>query len=315
MKKNKITGQQLKFIINMISITIFAVAYLYVYTGYMKKTEAAYNEIDSTKQSIEELNTQLSEEETVLQEMEEVNNQMQTIIDSFPVDIAKEDNLLFIEQMQKVLNIKFTSINVTDSTPVYETILPIRNEDGTEVDQMIRNATSNNIAASTNTTLASINSEDNTSTNTDKQTASLEETDGTIAEGTENSNTTVGQTGTNIATETTTATQLQVMQGTQSSITMNFGATYKEFKKLVDYIANYPDKTVIDSVSVSYDNTTGNLTGSLVLKRFALTGTGKVYQIPMIEDINIGTDNIFGTDTDKKDDESSVDKQSETLPE
>ena len=307
MKNKKITGQQVKFIINMISIAIFVVAYFYVYTGYMKKTEAAYNEINSTKQSIEELKTQLSEEDVVRQDMAEVNNQMQTIIDSFPVDIAKEDNLLFIEQMQKVLDINFTSINVTDSTPVYETILPIRNEDGTEVVQAVTDATTTDSTAS-NPTLDSINSEDNTSATTDNQTASLEETEGNITEDTTNSDTTAGQT----VTDTATATQLQVMQGTQSSITMNFQATYKEFKKLVDYIANYPDKTVIDSVSVSYDNTTGNLTGSLVLKRFALTGTGKVYEIPMIEDISIGTDNIFGTDTDKNDDESTADKQSET---
>jgi hypothetical protein len=92
---------------------------------------------------------------------------------------------------------------------------------------------------------------------------------------------------------------------------MNFQATYKEFKKLMDYIATYPDKTVIDSVSVSYDNTTGNLSGSMVLKRFALTGTGKVYNIPMIDNISIGTDNIFGTDSDIKEDVNSTGKQVE----
>jgi hypothetical protein len=303
MKKKKLTGQQIKFIINMISITIFAVSYLYVYTGYVKKTEAAYKEIDLAKQQIEVLKTQLTEEDTVRQETEEVNAQIQSIIDSFPVNIAKEDNLLFIEQMQKSLDISFTSINITDSEPFYETILPIRNEDGTEVDQTEADALKEDASKEDTTTTADATvREDIPSKTTDSQTATFEETEDMVSEETTSPDIATKQTGENPAT----ASQLQTMRGTQSSITMNFQATYKEFKKLMDYIATYPDKTVIDSVSVSYDNTTGNLSGSIVLKRFALTGTGKVYNIPMIDNISIGTDNIFGTDSDIKEDVNST---------
>jgi hypothetical protein len=94
-------------------------------------------------------------------------------------------------------------------------------------------------------------------------------------------------------------TELTTMSGMESAVTMNFQTDYQGFKDLVDYIVNYPDQTIIDSISISRDNTTNLLTGSLVLKRFALAGSGKVYETPEIEDISIGTDNIFGTDTEE----------------
>lgn len=91
------------------------------------------------------------------------------------------------------------------------------------------------------------------------------------------------------------------MTALQSTISMNFRTTYQGFQELVDYINHYPDKTVINSASVSYDNTSGDLVGSMVLMRFALTNNGKHYEPPYIENISIGTDNIFGTDTQSRD--------------
>jgi hypothetical protein len=224
MKNKKLTGQQIRLIIYLFSIAVFAFCYLYVYTGYVKKTQAVHKETNIVNQDIKERVKKLSEEKTVDNNLKQVNTQIQDILDSYPVNIAKEDNFMFIEKLQEALDIQISSIDIKDSTIFYQTILPIRNADGTA--------------------------------------------------------------------ETTDP---QTMTGLQSVISMNFITTYDGFKELVDYINNYPDKTVIDSAAVSYDSTTGNLTGSLVIKRYALTGTGKVYEPPYINDISIGTDNIFGT--------------------
>ncbi len=87
----------------------------------------------------------------------------------------------------------------------------------------------------------------------------------------------------------------EYMTGLQSTISLSFQTTYGGLKKLVNYMNTYPEKTVINDISVSYDNTTGNLSGSLNISRYSLTGTGKIYEPPYISDISIGTDNIFGT--------------------
>lgn len=280
MKKKKLTGQQIKLIINLISIAIFAYSYFYVFAGFVNKTEAANKEIELVMKSMDNREKELSEEDTLVQNLKETDAQIQEIIDGYPVKIAKEDNFMFIEQMKKALNINFSSIDVNESTLFFQTILPIRNEDGTEVIQA------------------------GTDTNAEGTVAGATEStvnDTGAADGTDNLETSVlGQDSTSdgTTTEGTDAAAVPVdnaMAGMQTTMSMNFMTTYNGFKKLVEYIKNYPDKTVIDSVSVNYDSSTGDLNGSLVIKRFSLTGTGKVYEEPYIDDINIGTDNIFGT--------------------
>jgi len=284
MKKKKITGKQIKLIINLISIAIFAFSYFYVYTGYITKTEAANQEIDRVQKSMDNREKEISEEDTVLPILEDTNTQINDIIGGYPVKIAKEDNFMFIEEMEKALYISFSSIAVNDSTEVHQTILPIRNEDGTEVIQAVTNTNDEVPVAQAE----GVTDKDNNAATTDNLEESILSED-TATEG-------VAQ-----VTEVPEVAKVETMTGMQTIVSMNFSTTYNNFKKLVEYIKNYPDKTVIDSASVSYDSSTGNLTGSLVIKRFSLTGTGKVYVEPYIDDINIGTDNIFGTNPEPTD--------------
>lgn len=81
-----------------------------------------------------------------------------------------------------------------------------------------------------------------------------------------------------------------------NTLSFNFVTSYEGFKDLTEYISNYPEHTVIDSVTISRDNMTRFLTGNIRLKRFFLSGTGRKYETPVIEGIDIGTDNIFGTE-------------------
>jgi cobalamin biosynthesis protein CobT len=223
----------------------------------------------------------LAEEETVRQNTEEKKAQIQSILDSYPVYIAKEDNFIFIEQMQAALNIKFSSINISDITEFYDTEMPVLSEDGSETDS------------------DTSDSENTASSDNENQTDS---TDGTLASDTDAANSQADTTATDAEgtdADGAETTNDETMKGMQTTISLSFMTTYDGLKELVDYIKNYPDKTVIDSTSVNYDNTTGELTGSLVIKRYSLTGTGKKYEAPYIEDISIGTDNIFGTNPDQ----------------
>lgn len=77
------------------------------------------------------------------------------------------------------------------------------------------------------------------------------------------------------------------------TLTMSYSCTYEQLKKLVDFVNAYPERMNIASISVSYDSETSNLSGSLVLNLFAVTGTDRVYTEPAIDDIRLGEDNIF----------------------
>ena len=235
MKKEK--GKKIKFIISLISVGIFAYSYFVVYNGYLEKTTDAYNETRLVKLQILEREQMLAEEEDILTTLEEINREKQKIIDSYPVYIAKEDNFMFIEKLERNLKINITSLDVSENKGFYQTILPA--------------------------VVSSTDSEDQGDEVEDQVTAS----DATIS----------------------------TMDGYVNSITMNFLTTYEGIKELSEYIRNYPEPTIIENVSVSYDSSTGALAGNLILNRFFLTGTGKEYMGIPIDGINIGTDNIFGT--------------------
>ncbi len=241
MKKKKLTGKQIKLIINIISLAIFIFSYFYIYERYIEKKEAALLKIESVKGEINDREQMLMEEDSILAQIDEVNAQKQLIIDSFPVYIEHEDNFIFVEQMEKALKVKTSSINTSDSAMFYETILPVRPaEDGNE------------------------------------GVSESETAPDTLAQA-ENSD-----------------TALSTMTATVNKLSMSFVTDYKGFKELADYVGSYPDHTIIESIAVSADSNTGVLTGNMVLKRFALTGSGKKYEAPSIDGIDIGIDNIFG---------------------
>ncbi|MCH5272972.1 MAG: hypothetical protein J1E35_04805 [Lachnospiraceae bacterium] len=77
------------------------------------------------------------------------------------------------------------------------------------------------------------------------------------------------------------------------TLTVSYSCNYEQLKKLIDFINVYPERMNIESISISYDSETSDLSGSLVLNLFAVTGTDRVYEEPKIDDIRLGEDNIF----------------------
>lgn len=287
-KKKKLTGQQIKFIINIVSLAVFAISYLYIYSNYVKKTNDTYKEIKYVEQYITATQEKAAKKDEVLQNTKEVSGQIQEILDRYPVDIKNVDNLLFVDQMGKDLGITFSSIYATDSSPFYNTTVPMRNSDGTEVTQPVNVSSS---GANTAATVTTAPGTDSNITGSKSQSQALNDIDTeTATDSTAPSNPSSTDQGKTDGPPT--------MTGLQSTITLSFQTTADGFTKLVDYINNCPSKTVIDSVSITVDGTTNMLTGSLVIKRFALAGTGKEYVESKNDDFSIGTDDIFGTGFD-----------------
>ena len=51
----------------------------------------------------------------------------------------------------------------------------------------------------------------------------------------------------------------------------------------------------LDNVNASYDTSTGNLTGTIIVNIFSMSGTERTYTEPDAGSVAYGTDNIFGT--------------------
>ena len=52
---------------------------------------------------------------------------------------------------------------------------------------------------------------------------------------------------------------------------------------------------VVDTVTASYDGTTGNLVGNMTINMYTVAGTERMYEKPYVPAMNMGIENIFGT--------------------
>ena len=77
---------------------------------------------------------------------------------------------------------------------------------------------------------------------------------------------------------------------------ITYRVTYDGLKKSISNIMNQDSRMTIDSVSVSFDDTTGLLEGSTVVNMYALPmQEGKEYVAPSTSGVLLGNRNIFGT--------------------
>lgn len=74
-----------------------------------------------------------------------------------------------------------------------------------------------------------------------------------------------------------------------------FGCTYDQFKDMIMYITRDPELKSVNNVTVSYDSTTGNLNGTIVINHYSMTGTGVGYEPPRTNVTGWGVDCIFGS--------------------
>jgi len=82
-----------------------------------------------------------------------------------------------------------------------------------------------------------------------------------------------------------------------SDVVMNlsYTSTYQGLKDVILYTGGQDRRMVINTVSASYDRSNGNLSGSMTLDQYLITGTDAVYNPPYVPSMRLGTDNIFGT--------------------
>ena len=80
-----------------------------------------------------------------------------------------------------------------------------------------------------------------------------------------------------------------------TSLSGNYRATYKGLKEVILYTADQADRMVVDTVTASYDGTTGNLVGNMTINMYTVAGTHRMYEKPYVPAMNMGITNIFGT--------------------
>lgn len=81
----------------------------------------------------------------------------------------------------------------------------------------------------------------------------------------------------------------------QAPVTMGIECSYGGIKQMIQTVYDKKERKGIDSIVLTFDETTGRLSGSMAMTSYYLYGTDKVYSQPDLYKIHKGTENIFGT--------------------
>jgi hypothetical protein len=80
----------------------------------------------------------------------------------------------------------------------------------------------------------------------------------------------------------------------RTGINMSVSLTYQQLKDLVDYVYNVSAKASVNSISVSYNSSTGLLYGNVVIHKNFLSSEDSEYVAAQIPDMRTGLPNPFG---------------------
>lgn len=85
------------------------------------------------------------------------------------------------------------------------------------------------------------------------------------------------------------------MVGKVTSYDVEVSGTRKQVLKAFDWISNNPEHMSLSGISLSFDTSTGKLTGTIVVNFYSLNGNGVPYEEPDISSIILGNEDVFGT--------------------
>ena len=81
----------------------------------------------------------------------------------------------------------------------------------------------------------------------------------------------------------------------EHTIEFNFESGYEDLKDALEDMLDDGEQKSIHSISLSYNQESGTLTGNITAGMYSMTGTGLEYARPTFSGIKQGTDNIFKT--------------------
>ena len=81
----------------------------------------------------------------------------------------------------------------------------------------------------------------------------------------------------------------------KSGMAMSVNGGYTQIKKLMDYINSYPERMNVENFTESFDANSGRLVLTMNVNMYSVKDENHVYEAPVVEDIEIGSTNIFRT--------------------
>lgn len=271
-----------KILLMFLGVLLFALSFLFVYKPQMEEAAQISANNDSLQERLSQLLDLAQNREQYVNDTETMQAEIDEYCKQFPYTVRSEDGIVLAMNMENSLDMSISNVGLGERTFVYSI-------DG--------GAASDGIEAPEETMMEQGNQQ------TQDQINEIEGTDG---------ETDIGAAGTIDSSNSVQASIESDGSGSpalyRTQDTMQFTCTYSSLKDAVKYLDSQSGRMTLDNINASFDSATGNLTGTMTVNLFSMTGGNTSYSEPDAGSVAYGTDNIFGT-IEKKKKKSKKNKQ------
>ena len=261
----KVSMRDKKILLMFIGILVFFLGWFFGYRPQMEIASQIEESNGPLEERLQELLDLAANKDFYVSETASIKDKISEYISEFPADVRPEDGIVLANKMENELGFQITNVGVGEK----------------EFVASIDGSSEEDLAQSQDQTMS-----EQANAQTQEQIDNIEGTDSQAEEALQNASDAA-------AADQSSDSQVPVLYRTQ--VTLQFNGTYAGLKKAVLYVADQSGRMTLDNVNASYDTSTGNLTGTIIVNIFSMSGTERTYTEPDAGSVAYGTDNIFGT--------------------
>lgn len=261
----KVSMRDKKILLMFIGILVFFVGWYFGYRPQMEKADQIEDLNGALEEQLQDLLELAANKDFYVSETASIKDKISEYISEFPADVRPEDGIVLANKMENELGFQITNVGVGEK----------------EFVASLDGSAEEDLAQSQDQTMS-----EQANTQTQEQIDNIEGTDSQAEENLQNASDAA-------VADQSSDSQVPVLYRTQ--VTLQFNGTYAGLKKAVLYVADQSGRMTLDNVNASYDTSTGNLTGTIIVNIFSMSGTERTYTEPDAGSVAYGTDNIFGT--------------------
>lgn len=255
-----------KLLIILAGVAILALTYFLIFIPQSNKRDSLKSENMNLKSQYNQLSALAAKADDYTEKTKDMSDAMQQVYDNFPSYLQIENGI-----MDAVAIEKSTNTNITELTVGSPTAIDVNNPTG---------------EAGTDSSSGSTTDSSNTDSSQSSQTA-----DGNSSQSQTDDGSAAGS-GTSSGSAKSTVTGYQLYD---VSTVMAFKTEYHGLKAMLGEVIGSSQKKTISTLNVSFDDSTGKLTGEMLVDSYFLYGLDKPYEAPYIPAVPHGTNNLFGT--------------------
>lgn len=255
-----------KLLIILAGVAILALTYFLIFIPQSNKRDSLKSENMNLKSQYNQLSALAAKADDYTKKTKDMSDAMQQVYDNFPSYLQIENGI-----MDAVAIEKSTNTNITELTVGSPTAIDVNNPTG---------------EAGTDSSSGSTTDSSNTDSSQSSQTA-----DGNSSQSQTDDGSAAGS-GTSSGSAKSTVTGYQLYD---VSTVMAFKTEYHGLKAMLGEVIGSSQKKTISTLNVSFDDSTGKLTGEMLVDSYFLYGLDKPYEAPYIPAVPHGTNNLFGT--------------------